>query len=151
METKIQVVEQDGVKAEIATLVFEGREFTNLGSVIDMERGLISAYIGNISTDRDDDGKRYQPGKLFRVSTFGGEKIAYAVRTSTSRRIYTAYGFHHIEYYTMKYAGFHWHGKKSDAYNLIRFRKGKPIIVKVKLPELVPGDMLGFPSIVGPS
>jgi hypothetical protein len=127
METKIEnVVADNGAEIEVGALVFEGKEFTNLGSVIDMERGIISAYIG-VSVERDDEGVAYLPGKLWLVSTFAGEKIALARLTSKSRRIYTAWGFHQLEYYSMKFGGFRWHGKKSDAYNLIRFRKGKPL------------------------
>jgi hypothetical protein len=150
METKIQIVEQDGVKAEVATLVFGGKEFTALGSCVDMERGVVSAYVG-ASVERDDDGVAHLPGRLFRVTTFSGEKIALARLISKSRRIRTTFGSHVIEYYTMKFAGFYWHGKKGDSCDLIRFRKGKPLVVNVKLPVLEPGDMLGLPKIVGTS
>lgn len=116
METKIQVVESGSATAEIATLVFEGKGFTALGSTVDVEGGLVSAYMGDVPVD----------GK-YRVSKFGGDLVGYAVRTSVSRRVYTAHGFHRLEYYSMELAGHRWHGKKSDAYNLIHFRKGKPV------------------------
>jgi hypothetical protein len=141
-------VEQGGARAEIATLVFEGKEFTAFGSCVDVERGIISAYVG-ASVERDDNGVAYLPGRLFRVTTFSGEKIALAVLKSTSRRVRTTWGSHVIEYYSMTFAGFRWHGKKGDGCDLIRFRKGKPITKPAGQPLLVPGDMLGFPKIVG--
>lgn len=126
METKIQLMELDGVRAEIATVVFGGKEFTALGACVDLERGIISAYIG-ASVERDDQGVACLPGKLWLVSTFSGEKIALARLTSKSRVINTIFGHHVVEYYAMTFSGHRWHGKKSDACNLIRFRKGKPL------------------------
>jgi hypothetical protein len=147
METRIENVEQNGVKAEIATIIHEGREFSAMGSCIDMEGGRISAYIG-ASITVGDDGRGFLAGTTFRIDTFAGEKIGLATLTSTSRRIYTTWGFHRMEYYTMRYAGFYWHGKKSDDYDLIRFRKGRPDVRYVKLSKPSPGDFLGFPSII---
>jgi len=127
METRIEnVVTDNGAKLEVATVVFEGKEFTNLGACVDLQHGIIHAYVGAM-LDRDEKGVAYLPGRLFRLSSFAGEKLGEVHLVSKSRRIRTAWGSHIIEYYSMKAHGFHWHGKKGDGCDLIRLRRGKSV------------------------
>jgi len=38
-------VQADGARVEVGTIVFEGREFANLGSIVDEARGYIAGYV----------------------------------------------------------------------------------------------------------
>jgi hypothetical protein len=130
MKTRIEIATAtNGATAEVATVVHEGREFTALGACVDLENGIISAYVG-ASLAQDDNGVKYLPGHLFRLSSFAGEAIGTVRMTTKSRRIHTAHGFHHFEYYTMQFQGYSWHGKKTDAWQLIRLRRGKALPVR---------------------
>jgi len=111
----------------VATLTFNGKDFTALGSCVDRERGIISAYVGP-SLERDENGVAHLPGKLFQLSSFGGKKIGEVRLVSRSRTIRTAWGSHVIEYYAMEFEGHRWHGKKSGEYQLLRLRRGKPVV-----------------------
>ena len=56
-------VQPDGSKIEVGTITFEGREFTNLGSVVDAARGYVCGYV----TERDG---------AYLLTTWEGETIA---------------------------------------------------------------------------
>ncbi len=49
MQTKSETVTADnGAKVEVATVTFQGRDFTALGSCVDEASGRISAYVSGI-------------------------------------------------------------------------------------------------------
>ena len=86
METHVELGKgPQGELVEVATIVHEGRAFTNLGSIIDKESGRISAYVVQ--------NEMWQPGSSLArhtLQTWGGEIIARLEKTGESRGFYSA-------------------------------------------------------------
>lgn len=99
-------IEQAG-NTEIATLHHNGQSFVALGSSIDLEAGIIHAYVSHPT----------------RLTTFDGRFIAEMWQTGSSR------GFNatKIYHYGCEYGGYYWHGKNTGHGGLIRMRKGRKL------------------------
>lgn len=76
----------NGATVEVATVIFEGREFTNLGSVVDEARGLLVGY----PVERKDPA----PGESrYVLQTFDGKPIAPVTLVSKWRQRVAFGGF----------------------------------------------------------
>jgi hypothetical protein len=110
LETRVETkVGPKGEVIEIATVTFEGKDFTAMGSYTDEERGILHAYICGIPgayTLQTFGGVTLAPAKL--VCCFGGFPVKmYAWRAVFNGRIYS--------------------GRNSGPGMLVRMRGGKVV------------------------
>ena len=117
MNFKVETVESpSGARAEVATLNHNGQSFTALGSCVDLEQGVICAYVSGVPGD-------------WTLKTFAGELISKLQKSGES------FGFcdyagrpSKIVHFRMEFAGYMWSGKLGLNWNqLIRLRRGRKV------------------------
>ncbi len=117
METIVKnVTGSDGARAEVATIVFNGREFTSLGSIMDLKNGRLVAYVR--------EGHGHLRGSYFDLVTWEDHHIAVLHKTGESR------GFQgsRITHFYAVIDGYRWHGKVGlDWKEVITMRRGKKV------------------------
>lgn len=85
METRVEhVTAGNGAAVEVATIVHEGRDFTALGAVMDLERGIVSAYVS--------EAKYPKPGES-RYNLTGWAEDSEAIAPLTLRGSWKQGGF----------------------------------------------------------
>lgn len=120
METIIETGKgPNGEQVELATVVFHGKPFTNLGAIIDKTSGRLSAYVVQ--------NEMWKPGSSlarYTLQTFGGQIIARLYKTGESRGFYSS----RITHFSAVIDGFRWHGKLGlDWSQLIHMKRGKKV------------------------
>ena len=105
-----EVVQENGARIEYATVIHDGQEFTNLGSVI-TDR-FISGYVKKI------DG-------VYHLTTWNGEPIMRLVISSQWKQL--TWAGYRVQMYSFsgEYNGHVWAGRNQGEGILIRMRRGK--------------------------
>lgn len=122
METKSEWRTEDPpgtAKVEVATIIHGGREFTNMGAIVDHERGYVVGYPHETGvTWRSRTGRQVASGEL---RSWSGEKIGEVEVTGHSRGFYGAEIVHFRAYIGDRA----YHGKGSGWGMILRLRACK--------------------------
>jgi hypothetical protein len=103
METQVETVETtNGATLELATIIYNGNEYTAQGALIDTERGLAVAYVSDDGTLTDWEGNqigRYHVISSYKRFAFYGPYTMECIRATLNAdpsRMY--YGRYNTEY-----------------------------------------------------
>lgn len=120
MITRSETATQDGATVELGTIEHEGRAFTAMGAIVDVDRGLIVGYPNH----RDG-------GLPHRLRTWNGELIALLEITGRARGFNGA----KLTCYAMSYAGRRWHGRGLGNGMSVTMRAGRLLTDKEREDE----------------
>ncbi len=111
LETHSETVKTDsGASVEVATVTFGGRDFTNMGSVVDHENGFVVCY----------------PDKDGHVTTWNGVVLGTASLVRKWKQ-FVPFACHRVEIYAWSCVidGRKYHGRNSGPGMLLRLRASK--------------------------
>lgn len=123
METHCEVqVQPNGARVEVATIVHEGKSFTNLGSVVDEERGRIVAYVRSVVDPA------YRSGHRYELTTWNGESLGPLTLVSSWEQ-WTPRAHMKTRFFAWRFVakdGRVYHGRNAGPGMIVRLRgKGK--------------------------